>query len=112
MPGVTRVNPVEVATNFEQVGKDITWFNVTFAVDPSASTGPEGAIAAVYRQIQFMGIIIAAGPVSATNQSFGVEGIFDADSLAQVQIDIRALGTFDGIDLTGALVVGKDLVIA
>ena len=75
MAGVTKVNPVNVATNFEQVGKDITWFNVTFAVDPTASTGPEGAIQAVYHAIQMMGIIIAAGPISATNQSFGVEGI-------------------------------------
>jgi len=112
MPGVIKVNPTTVAQAFEQVGKDVTWFNVTFAADPTASTGPTGAIQAVYGAIQLMGTIIAAGPVSATNQSFGVEGVFDASHLAQVQTDIQALGTVDSVDVSGALVVGKDLVIA
>ena len=112
MAGVTKINPIVVTTNFEQVGKNVTWFNVVFLVSPVASTGPLGAIQTVYAQIQTISTIIAAGPVSATAQSFGVEGEFSATDLAQVQAAIQAVGIIDGVDLSGATVVAKQLVIA
>ena len=113
MPGVTKVHPEVVADTFEQIGKVITWFNVAFATDASASTGPEGAIQAVYAAIQLRTTIIAAGPHPAGigSQSFGVEGVFAADILALIQADIVALGTVDSVLLTGATVVAKTLII-
>ena len=122
MAGVIKVNPNPVVTEFEQIGKKITWFNLVFAADPTGSVGPTGAVQAVYNTIQKMGVIIAAGPLSATAQSFGVEGIFtDQDNfdgtvgdgdLARLEADLQALGIVDGVDLSGVTVVAKTLVLA
>jgi len=120
MAGVIRKNPITVVSEFEQIGKKITWFNVLFAADPTASTGPEGAIQAVYSVIQKTGVIIAAGPISSSSQSFGIEGIFsdqtgldgvEVGDLLRMQNDIKALGTIDGVALVGATVVAKQLII-
>ena len=112
MAGVTKVNPVLVADTFEQIGKVTTWFTVTFVNDPTLSTGPLGAIQAVYGQVQLGATIVAAGPVSATAQSFGIEGVFDAVALTRIETDIQALGTVDGIDLSGDSVTAKTLILA
>ena len=113
MAGVTKVHPVAVTDTFEQVGKVITWFNVdTGVVDIAPSTGPLGAIQAIYHAIQLRTTIIAAGPVVAADaQSFGVEGVFAADILALIEDDIQALGTVDSLDLSAVTVIAKTLII-
>ena len=108
MAGVIKSNPVSAEINFEQVGKTITWFNVTTTgVNISTSTGPDGAINALYQGIQKISTIIAAGaPTNASPSvmSFAVEGVFLA---ADIQTAVQELGTVDALDLsTSAVAVG------
>jgi hypothetical protein len=79
MAEVTRVNPVATTTNYEVVGKDITFFTVDYINAVNGSAGPNGAQAAVLRTIQMNATIIAAGPLVDTNtqQTFAVEGDFN-----------------------------------
>jgi hypothetical protein len=92
MAGVTQVHPVSVALNWEQVGKNITFFTVDYIDDISASTGPDGIIREVYDIIQSTCTIIAAGPLvdTGSQQTFGIEGDFSAAELAAMQVLIRA----------------------
>jgi len=119
MAGVTKVNPNPVYSNWEQVGKDITWFevsatNIPVYVAPGNAATPEldgyqtdGALNALFNVIQATTIIIAAGPVvSAGILSFGVEGVYtgqnnfngtvDDGDLKRMQDEIRALGATVG----------------
>ncbi len=112
MAEVIKVHPPSVAVNFELIGKTVTWFNVsTIGVNISASTGPAGAIQAIYNAIQQTSTIIAAGePTDAVPSimSFGVEGEFD---VADFQTAIQALGTVDSIILSNSTTTAKTLAL-
>ena len=102
MAGVLKVNPEVVATNWEQVGKDITWFTVDYIDNISASTGPTGLIDEAYRTIQTICTIIAAGPLidTGSQQTFGVEGEFAAADLTAIETALGAGGNNAGTTVT------------
>ncbi len=112
MAGITKVNPTATTTNFEVVGKDIQFFTVDYINAINGSAGPDGAQKAVLDTIATTATIIAAGPLvnSNTEQTFATEG---ADSVvaATLQAAIRALGTVDSVDLSGATVTDTKLGI-
>jgi hypothetical protein len=110
--GVTRVHPTAVTTNYEVVGKDLSFFTVDYVNDISASTGPAGAIAAVYRTIAATATVVAAGPLldTGTQQTFAVEGV-DVVVASTLQTAIRALGTVDSVNLASATVTATKLGI-
>jgi len=115
MAGVTKVNPIAATTDWEVIGKDVTWFIVTVAgQDLTASLGPLGAVAAMYNAIQLTTTIVAAGTLAATVQSFGVEGVYDTAEMegTGMEQDIKDLGTVDGVDFSGATVTVKTLILA
>ena len=113
MAGITKLNPTSTTLNFESVGKNIDFFTVDYINAINGSAGPSGAQQAVLNTIQQYGTIIAAGPLvnSNTEQTFAVEGE-GAVVVATLQAAIRALGTVDSVDLSGATVNAKTLVIA
>jgi hypothetical protein len=121
MATFTRVNPTATTTNFENVGKDISFFTVDYTVAVNGSAGPNGAQAAVLRAIMEQHTIIAAGPLvdSNTQQTFAIEGPLytpqggDASTGGgTLEARIQALGTVDGVSLASATVTAKDLYIA
>lgn len=123
--GVTKVNPVATTTNYEVVGKDITFFTVDYINAVNGSAGPAGAQKAVLDTIMNRCTIIAAGPLVDTNtqQTFAVEGTFDGSTyvaadgttgltfVGALQDDVRNLGTVDGVDLSNATVTATKLGI-
>jgi len=94
MAGVTKVNPAVVATAWEQVGKDITFFIVDYVDNLTTETGPEDLIAVAYQVIQLGATIIAAGPLvdTGSQQTFGVEGEFVAADLTAMETALKAAG--------------------
>jgi len=125
MAGVIKRNPLVAADQWEQIGKQITWFNVvggtipTYApADPANPTDLErvgyeadGAVNALVAVIQKTTTIIAMGPIVGGSFSIGVEGIFtgqdnfnetpDDGDLKRMDADIKALGTVIGTDSNG-----------
>lgn len=122
MAGVTRVNPASVETNWEVVGKDIGFFTVDYISDVGGSLGPDEVVDSVYRAIQQLTTIIAAGPLfdGDTQQTFAVEPLLlsgtsepaENDQITQIENAIQALGTVDSIDLSSATVTAKTLAIS
>lgn len=120
MATFARTNPVSTTVNYEVVGKDIDFFTVNYINAINASTGPEGAHAAVLKTIMQQHTIIAAGPLLDTNkqQTFAIEGPLytpqggtAATGGDTLQARIRALGTVGGVDLANATVTGTKLGI-
>jgi hypothetical protein len=111
MAGQTKVNPAAVATNVEMVGKDLQFFTVDY-VATNASTGIDGAQMTTHRTITETATIVAIGPMTDTNtqQTFATEGA-DNVVVATLQTAIRALGTVDSVDLSGATVTATKLGI-
>ena len=112
MAGITKVNPTATTTNYEVVGKDISFFTVDYINAINGSAGPAGAQKAVLDTIMTTATIIAAGPLVDTNpqQTFAVEGS-GVVVAATLQAAIRALGTVDSVDLSGARVTETKLGI-
>jgi len=125
MATVTKVNPASTTTNFEVVGKDITFFTVDYINAVNGSAGPSGVQKAVLDIILNRATIVAAGPLVDTNtqQTFAVEGEFPGSGftaidgttglsfVAALQDDIRNLGTYDGVDVSTATVTATKLGI-
>lgn len=114
MATFTRTNPVATTTNFENVGKDISFFTVDYINAVNGSAGPNGAQAAVLKAIMEQHTIIAAGPLLDTNtqQTFAIEGpLYTPQNGSTLQARIRALGTVDSIDLSSATVTETKLGI-
>ena len=113
MAGITKVNPAATTLGYEVVGKDVQFFTVDFINAINGSAGPNGAQKAVLDTIATTATILAAGPLgnSNTEQTFMTEGT-DSVVAATLQAAIRALGTVDSVDLSGATVTDKTLVIA
>jgi hypothetical protein len=126
-----RTNPQTTTTNFENVGKDISFFTVDYINAVDGSAGPNGAQQAVLRVIQEQHTIIAAGPLgnSNTEQTFAIEGpLYTPQNGSSLQDRIRALGATGGatgylltgdaatssanVDVSSATVTAKDFYIA
>ena len=110
---VTKVNPTATTTNYEVIGKEITFFTVDYINAINGSAGPNGAQADVLNTIMNVATIIAAGPLTDTNtqQTFAVERDMASADISALQVAIRALGTVDSVDLSGATVTATKLGI-
>ena len=108
---IAKNNPAATTTGSasEVIGKDISIFSLDYIV-ANASTGPSGAQQAVLNAIQETRVILAAGATtnSNTEQTFIIEGQLDSGLAARVQ----ALGTVDGVDLSGTTATAQALSIA
>jgi hypothetical protein len=113
MAQVTRVNPVSMTTNFENLSKDLSFFTVDYINAINGSVGPEGALQAAYNTIQRYYTIVAAGPLIDTNtqQTFAVEGAIVAAEATTLQTALQALGTVDTVDLSSSTVTRTKLGI-
>ena len=109
----TKVNPAATTTDVEMIGKDVQLFTVDYINAVNGSAGPSGVQSAVLDKIMQTATIIAVGPLgnSNTEQTFMTEGA-DSVVVATLQADIRTLGTYDSVDVSGATVTAKDLTIA
>ena len=109
MVDVTKSHPTLAATDVEMMGADMSFFTVDY-VSANASTGPEGAQAKSHNAIADLNTVVAIGPMLDTNsqQTFAVEG---TPVVATIQAAIRALGTVDSVDLSGATVTATKLGI-
>ena len=120
MATFARTNPVATTTDYEVIGKDISFFTVDYINAVNGSAGPEGAQAAVLRTIMQQHTIVAAGPLvdSNTQQTFAIEGPLytpqggtAATGGDTLQARIQALGTVDGVSLASATVTATKLGI-
>jgi hypothetical protein len=114
MATFTRTNPVATTTDYEVIGKDISFFTVDYINAVNGSAGPNGAQAAVLNQIMQLHTIVAAGPLadSNTQQTFAIEGpLWTPQNGVTLQAAIRALGTVDSVDLSSATVTATKLAI-
>lgn len=112
---VDKINPVyDVTLPRSFVGKSVQHLTVTFAVDPTASVAPGGAVDSVVKTLSLRATPIMLSDITATTLEVYYEGEFPLDDYngddsdttfaAQLQADIVALGTVDGVDLSGATV--------
>ena len=110
---VTKVNPTATTLNYEVIGKEISFFTVDYINAINGSAGPNGAQADVLNTIMNVATIIAAGPLTDTNtqQTFAVERDMASADISALQVAIRALGTVDSVDLSGATVTATKLGI-
>jgi len=113
MAGITKGNPIATTLGYEVIGKDAQFFTIDYISAINGSAGPDGAQQAVLETIMDTATILAAGPLgnSNTEQTFMTEGA-TAVVVGTLQAAIRELGTVDSIDLSGATVTAKTLVIA
>ena len=109
MATVTRVSRTATSTDVEMMGGNMKFFTVDY-VATNASTGPVGAQQRAHEVIAVTCNLVAMGPMldSNTQQTFAAEGDVVA---ATIQAAIRALGTIDGVALTGATVTDTKLGI-
>ena len=109
---ISKANPSATTTGSasEVIGKDISIFSLDYIVAIDGSAGPSGAQQAVLQAIQESRVILAAGPLSNSNteQTFIIEGELDSG----LQSRIQALGTVDGVDLSGTTATAQALSIA
>lgn len=110
---VTKVNPTATTTNYEVIGKEITFFTVDYVNAINGSAGPAGAQVAVQNTIMNVATIIAAGPLldSNTQQTFAVERDLSSTEITALQTAIQALGTYDSVNLGSATVTATKLGI-
>ena len=109
---ISKANPSATTTGSasEVIGKDISIFSLDYIVAIDGSAGSSGAQQAVLQAIQESRVILAAGPLSNSNteQTFIIEGELDSGLQARIQ----ALGTVDGVDLSGTTATAQALSIA
>ncbi len=110
---VTKVNPTATTTNYEVIGKEITFFTVDYINAINGSAGPAGAQVAVLNTIMNVATIIAVGPLldSNTQQTFAVERDLSSTELTAIENAIKALGTYDSVNLASATVTATKLGI-
>ena len=114
----SQVNPPATTTAVSTAPtREVSFFSVDYINAVNGSAGPRGAQAAVLFTIQETLTIIDIGPLtnSNTEQTFAIESN-DGDTIGQnlllqrrLRTAIRALGTYDGIDLTSATVTFQEL---
>jgi hypothetical protein len=104
--------PAGTPTNF--AGPAYDFFGVDLGADPSGQAGVNGAIQAVLQNIQQVSTVAmyqVAATANATNLSLAVYPL-SAWTAATLQASIRALGTVNGFDCTGATVTNVGFRLA
>tara|TARA_R100001377_G_C3158503_1_gene98868 strand:- start:129 stop:491 length:363 start_codon:yes stop_codon:yes gene_type:complete len=114
----SQVNPPATTTAVSTAPtREVSFFSVDYINAVNGSAGPRGAQAAVLFTIQETLTIIDIGPLtnSNTEQTFAIESN-DGDTIGEnlllqrrLRTAIRALGTYDGIDLTSSTVTFQEL---
>ena len=120
--GLNKVNPVYKNQARSFLGKSLTFVNVDFNVDttidddPAGSNLPNEVMDEVLKAVALRATPVLVSEVTGSGQllTISVEGEFPSDDYnsdgtsttfaAQLQVDIRALGTVDAIDLSGTIV--------
>ena len=105
-------NPVATTTDVSIAPTpNVQYINIDYINAINGSAGPDGAQQAVLTTIQQTSTIIYIGPLanSNTEQAFAVE--INTIDVTVLQAAVRALGTFDGVNLGGATVVDRTLSI-
>ena len=108
----SQVNPPATTTAVSTAPTpEVSFFSVDYINAINGSAGPDGAQQAVLTTIQQTSTIIYIGPLanSNTEQAFAVE--INTIDVTVLQAAIRALGTYDGVDLSSATVVDRTLSI-
>ena len=106
-PPATTVN-VSIAPTSQ-----VQFFSIDYINAINGSAGPLGAQQEVLKKIQLRTTIIEIGPLSNSNteQTFAVEATVISEFAAELQADIRTMGTFDGVNVSSATVTMKNLII-
>lgn len=111
---VTKINPVFVNEARSFAGKTVSEFALDFNADIDASLDPNEAVDAVLKTVQLRANVLMHSSITGTGElmTIFVEGEFpdsdydgdgsDETFAAVIQADIRALGTVDSLDLSGA----------
>jgi|TARA_B100000780_G_C20884797_1_gene352056 hypothetical protein len=105
-------NPVATTTDVSIAPTpNVQYINIDYINAINGSAGPDGAQQDVLTTIQQTSTIIYIGPLtnSNTEQAFAVE--LNTIDVNVLQASIRALGTVDGVNLSGATVADKKLSI-
>lgn len=111
---VTKINPdydPTIANSFS--GKSVSRIVVTLLVDVTGSTQPGGAIDAIVKTLNLRATPFLLTAIGASGFDVYYEGEFPVDDyngdgtptpfLVQLFTDIQALGTVDGLDLSGTV---------
>lgn len=99
--------PVNVA------GPHLDFFGADLGASPAAQMGTGGAVEAVIKAIQQLGTVALYQVEDASGSNFSV-GVYPtgAWTAASLQTAIRALGTVNGYDLSGAAVTDVGFKLA
>jgi hypothetical protein len=100
--------PVNVA------GPHLDFFGVDLGADPSGQMGTSGAIEGVIKSVQQLAVVYTyqvEASASANNLSLAVYPV-GAYTASALQAQIRALGTVNGYDLSGANVTNVGFKLA
>ena len=110
----TKVAPIFVDEDTFFIGKTVKLIEITYAAAVNAKTGPESAIQATHNAIMGAGFnILGYGALTDTNtvSAMMIEGEYGTDTYdgsnsetlaAHLEDVVQALGTVDGVDLSGA----------
>lgn len=121
LAATTTYTPAGVPTNF--MGPKLDFFGCDLGADPSGQCGVNGAIQTLLQTIQIyttVAIYQVAATANATNFSVATypTGAFNTDtsggdnSAANLQALIRAIGTVNGYNFTGATVTNVGFRLA
>ena len=110
----TYTSPAATGTPVNVAGPHLEFFGIDLGADPSGQLGTSGAIEAVIKTIQQLATVAcyqvqASG--AANNMSVAVYPV-GAYTAAALQTQIRALGTVNGYDLSGATVTNVGFRLA
>jgi hypothetical protein len=119
----TYTSPAATGTPVNLAGPHQDFFGIDLGADPSGQLGTSGAVEAVIKAIQQLGTVYTyqvQASASANNMSIAVYpvGAWTANSGSaapagnNLQLTIRALGTVNGFDLSGATVTNVGFKLA
>jgi hypothetical protein len=111
-PIASTTNADGTTTNFIGPGMDFVGFDLGAA--PTTQLGVSGAISAVLQSIEQLATVMiysVSATASVTNMSVAVYPL-GAYAAADLQTQIRALGTVNGYDLSGATVTNVGFRLA
>lgn len=121
----TKFNPIYDNKNVHFNGKSITKVGIDLKANVTGKFGPESAFQAVLRAVAQMATPIVIGEVTLGSGAGVFEIFFEGDFTqsndfgaaknqsfhAYLQAEIAALGTVDGVNLSGAEVAAPSLYI-
>ena len=111
-PIASTTNADGTTTNF--IGPGMDFFGFDLGAAPTTQLGVSGAISAVLQSIEQLATVMiysVSATASVTNMSVAVYPL-GAYAAADLQTQIRALGTVNGYDLSGATVTNVGFRLA